>query len=426
MRKNCATFCRDFRLYSCQLFFGKCHLPLSPTPQRLPMNKPTHWVDTPDALASMFEQLCRTGILAVDTESDSFHAYRPGVCLLQFATRRDIFLLDVLAFDKAELAPLKTIMEDRSILKLLHAADNDLHYLQLDLGIFTKNLFDTFLAARFLDLPKRGLGPLLDERFGVQTSKKYQRLNWRMRPIPEGALVYAAMDVRFLIELYEQLSAELAEAGWLDAVEQESLLMLEKNYTLKPFDEEGFWKIQGAKGLSGRKLSVLKSLYLWRHTRCLETNIAAVFILPDHALLRLAQRTPRSIKQIERLLSIDPRKFRMMGEGLLQAIQDGLNTPPPQRVLKRRNKPYRRPVDSELFDVLRAWRLDTAQKDELEPGLLAPNSLLQELARTPPADMVALAQIDGLLKWRLSRYGDDLLDILRKYQEQKEIVSDED
>ena len=121
------------------------------------------------------EELGREPLVAVDTESNSLHAYRERVCLIQFSIARADFLVDPLALkDLSSLAP---IFEDERIEKIFHAAEYDLICLNRDFGFTFTNLFDTSVAARILGREAIGLGSMLEAEFGVRQNKRHQRAN---------------------------------------------------------------------------------------------------------------------------------------------------------------------------------------------------------------------------------------------------------
>jgi len=134
------------------------------------------------ALQRLADTLRGEKIIAVDTESNSLYAYQEQVCLIQFTARGIDYLVDPLALD--DLSPLAPVFSDPAIEKVFHAAEYDLICLKRDFGYTFNNLFDTMVAARILGRELYGLGAILEEEFGVQVDKRYQRANWGQRPLP--------------------------------------------------------------------------------------------------------------------------------------------------------------------------------------------------------------------------------------------------
>ena len=149
-------------------------------------------ITRPDALIQLANQLANEPILAVDTESNSLYAFQEQVCLIQFSTPQDDFLVDPLALD--DLSPLAGLFADPKIEKIFHAAEYDLITLKRDYHFDFENLFDTMIAARILGWEKIGLGSILKSEFDVELNKRYQRANWGKRPIPSEMVNYARLD----------------------------------------------------------------------------------------------------------------------------------------------------------------------------------------------------------------------------------------
>ena len=123
-------------------------------------------------LRRLVERLADEAVVAVDTESNSLHAYREQVCMIQFSTLHEDFLVDPIAL--RDLSPLAPIFENSQIEKVFHAAEYDLLCLRRDFGFHFNNLFDTMAAARILGREEVGLGALLEAEFGVHLDKRYQ------------------------------------------------------------------------------------------------------------------------------------------------------------------------------------------------------------------------------------------------------------
>ena len=149
-------------------------------------------ITRPQALSKMANRLGSEPILAVDTESNSLFAYQERVCLIQFSTPQEDFLVDPLALD--DLSPLERLFADPQIEKIFHAAEYDLITLKRDFKFDFENLFDTMVAARILGWEEIGLGSILKAEFDVELNKRYQRANWGRR----GAICSAGAPKVFL------------------------------------------------------------------------------------------------------------------------------------------------------------------------------------------------------------------------------------
>ncbi len=156
--------------------------------------------------------------IAVDTESNSLHAYHERVCLIQFSTTEQDYILDPLALE--DLSLLGPIFANPQIEKIFHAAEYDLICLRRDYGFTFSNIFDTMQAGRILGRKQAGLDRLLEDKFGVKVNKRFQKADWAVRPLSRDLLVYARLDTHYLIPLSNLLKADLEEKGlWQLALE---------------------------------------------------------------------------------------------------------------------------------------------------------------------------------------------------------------
>jgi len=156
--------------------------------------------------------LANAAVVGVDTESNSLHAYREQVCLIQFSTREQDYLVDPLA--GLNLTPLGKLFSSSGVVKVFHASEYDIICLRRDFNFEFTNIFDTMQAARILGREKLSLGDVLEREFGIHLDKHLQKANWAIRP---PALAFASLCLLgypFLIPLYLRLEQELRENGW--------------------------------------------------------------------------------------------------------------------------------------------------------------------------------------------------------------------
>jgi ribonuclease D len=369
---------------------------------------PPAWVDTPAGLAALAADLAGRAIVAVDTESNSLHAYREQVCLIQFSTPEQDYLLDPLAVK--DLSALAPILEDPAVVKVFHAAEYDLVCLQRDFGWRVRSLFDTMVAVRTLGWPQQGLAAVLESQFGVKLNKRHQRADWAARPLTLDQLAYARMDTRFLIPLREKLIAELETAGCLvEAYEEfERLCQVNGRAAQTTFDPQNFWHISGARDLTPRQAAVLRELYIYREQIAERLNRPPFKVLAEGTLVEITLAEPRVLADLKPITGMTERQIGRHGHQLLQAVARGQKAPP--------QRP-RRPVHEsdevlERYERLRRWRRERAQKRGVESDVIVPRDTLWELARRPPHTQADLEQLAGLGPVRRAKYGEDLLRLL--------------
>ncbi len=370
------------------------------------------WVDQPQKLSEVARELSAQEILAVDTESNSLYAYKEQVCLLQFSTHEKDYLIDTLAL--ADLSVLAPIFRSEKILKVFHAAEYDLICLFRDYGFAFNFLFDTMIAARTLGYQKIGLGALLERFFGIEMNKKYQRANWGKRPIKPDMRTYARLDSHYLIPLQGHLRTELVETGlWELALEDFQRLTHGIEDTTENHKAD-YWKLQGARDLSPENAAVLKSLYQFREAKAEAQNRPPFKVLSHQVLIELARTCPLEWNTLENLSGLNARAAKRYGKGLMQAIRDGLQSPPeypPQ--CKRPNNAL-----LDRIEALKLWRKVTGRKLGVPSDVILPRDVLTRIARANPTDLAALEFHMRDVPYRFHHFGQQIVNTLLKESRQ--------
>jgi ribonuclease D len=223
--------------------------------------------------------------VALDVEGDSFYRFGERLCLVQIAFAGKIHVLDPL---DSELSPLLSDLEAREL--ILHGADFDLRLLHARYRFRPTHVFDTMLAARFLNFPKFGLSDLYEKFFGIVLEKKYQRADWCARPLSPELLDYAKLDVEHLEELGSLLRDELAALGRLPWHREECDSVVEKTVrsAARAPDPET-WRVKGAGSLARRELAFLKELAHARDGMAREADRALFRVFSSEDLIRLSK-----------------------------------------------------------------------------------------------------------------------------------------
>jgi ribonuclease D len=280
---------------------------------------PPTLVADPEALARFRELLRAEPVVALDTESNSFHVYRERVCLVQVSTPAGDWVLDPLAVDLSSLG--EVLCDGRET--VLHGADYDVRCLRREWGWRLPRLFDTMLAARRLGHPALGLSAMVQATFGVQLSKGSQRSDWGRRPLSREQLAYAALDTHFLLALRERLLSELTARQLLEEARREFARTAAVEPRERVFDPEGFRRIRGARGLGVGPLAVLRALYLSREERARAADRPPFKVLGDQALLELARLRPRTEAAMLAVPGVTSAVLRRMGDAILAAVAAG-------------------------------------------------------------------------------------------------------
>jgi ribonuclease D len=361
-----------------------------------------------EALQNLANLLSREAIIAVDTESNSLHAYQEQVCLIQFSTPHNDYLVDPLALD--DLSPLRPVFENGRIEKIFHAAEYDVYCLKRDFNFEFRGLFDTMLAARILGLEEVGLGALLEEEFGVHLEKRYQRANWGQRPLPSYLLAYARMDTHYLIQLRNRLRAALLEAGkWSLAAEDfRRLAELTPNGKANEDPTAGCWRVSGVYDLSPQQVAVLVELCKYRDKVARNLNRPLFKVINDATLIAIAERAPGDLAALSELPGMSRRQMERHGKALLTVVQRGLESDPVY--------PTRSPRPSEAFldrvDALRRWRKETAEQMGVKSDVVLPRDLMTAIAEQNPRNLEDLGGVLEEVPWRMKNFGGQILQVL--------------
>ena len=358
-------------------------------------------------LKGLAERLAVETRVGVDTESNSLHAYKERVCLVQFSTPNDDFLIDPLAVE--DLSPLAPIFGEKGIEKIFHAAEYDLIVLQRDYGFPFVNLFDTMMAARILGRKRVGLGNLLEEEFDIQLEKKFQRADWGKRPLPQPQLEYARMDTRHLIELRDRLKAELGERGRWELAREDFVRLPSLIRAGEPVERD-VWSIKGARDLDPKQAAVLQELAIYREARAVEADLPLFKIIGDSTLIALAKGEPRTPKELEPIAGMTPGQIQRHGKAMLDAVQRGLSAPPLRRPRRGR---YEEDF-VERLDALRAWRKSVAKEMEVESDVVLPRDVMHDVARANPRSIAELEPLLESVPWRMKNYGEQIVKALKK------------
>ena len=349
---------------------------------------------------------CETEI-AVDLEMDSLHHYQEKVCLIQISTRTESWLIDPLALK--DLSPLASPLGNKNILIVMHGADYDIRSLHRDFGIEVCNLFDTMIASRLLGITEFGLAALLKARFGIELDKKYQKADWSKRPLSTEMCAYAAADTSDLLQLYDLLRDELLEKGRLAWLEEECRLVCQARVS----EKEGplFLSCKGAGKLKGRSLAILEALLQLRDRQACEMDRPAFKVFSVETLLETAEKRPRTLADLTSIKGMTSGQIQRFGDRILAAVASAMSLP--EDSLPRFPRQQREELadgTKERIKCLKSWRQEESRILGLEPGVVAPNWLLEGIADANPTTLAALDTIPGMRNWQKGLYGQDILD----------------
>jgi ribonuclease D len=368
-------------------------------------------IETRSAFEALIDRFVSEPVVGIDTEAASFHRFRDRVYLLQLSSPIQTAVVDPLAVGGLE--PLARWLGRPTTEFVFHDADYDVRLLHHEFGFRVARLFDTRVAAQFLNLPSIGLAAILESRFGVLTDKRWQRADWSARPLSPEMIQYAATDTRYLPQLRETLRAELSAVGRLSWVEEECDLARTAEWAPPVAPEQSFLRLRGARELDRRGLAVLRALYGWREQVAERLDRALFRVLGNEALLALARQRPNTIASLEAVRGIGRDTVRRRGSELLEAIERGLVVPEadlPRFERRPRHRPD--PVFEVRLDRLKEWRVGLAARLGLPPGLVAPNATLEAVAKAAPRTGEELTAIPGVRRWQVGEFGGEMLAVV--------------
>ena len=367
-------------------------------------------VADPASLERTAQAIASAPRVALDTESNGFHAYAEQVCLVQVATPHADYAIDVLAVG---LQPLVPLLADAGREVVLHAAEYDVTSLKREWGLTLGRIFDTHAAAKVLGMARVGLSDLLQDELGITLTEDQQRSDWGRRPLSAEQLAYAFADVRHLLPLRDALGARLSERGLLSEAEAEFARLIAKEARARQFDSEGWQKMKAARTLDGPGRGVLREMFLLRDHRAREVNRPPFKVLSDLLMAEVARRQPRTEEEVLRIPGAQAGVLRKLAPQILEAVRAGQSGAPPPRPRAGQAPPWRRGVGDreveERYEKLRAWRKARAEARKVEVQVIAPNAVLMAIAKTAPRTLDELSGVEGMDAFRVQQYGSEIL-----------------
>ncbi|MBI5825369.1 MAG: ribonuclease D [Chloroflexi bacterium] len=364
------------------------------------------WVNTSQLLKQMVDDLAAQSRVAVDTESNSLHAFREQVCLLQFSSCNADYLVDPLAL--RDLSLLAPIFANPKIEKIFHAAEYDLICLRRDFGFSFANLFDTMQAARVLGYPAVGLDRLLGDKFGVKMDKRHQKANWAARPLSQEQIHYARLDTHYLFNLRDALERELREKERLEfALEDFSRACLADEQRQRINGGASWERFAGRKDLSLRELTVVSFLCKWRDKEAEKLNRPPYKVVMDDVFVALAKNPPEQKVDLS-AAGLSEKQIKLWGDQVLGAIRRGAEAP----LVERKQAEPKNDAVLRRLEKLKAWRKNAGLEMKVESDIILPKPYLGLLSDNPPKSLDELRDLMKDTPSRVEKYGPQILKVL--------------
>jgi ribonuclease D len=331
------------------------------------------WIDTDDAFADLVAELTTVDAYGLDTEFHRERTYHARLALLQLSWPGGVAVVDP---SEVDVAPLAAVLGGPGLC-LMHAASQDLEILVRMCGTLPTRLFDTQVAAGFVGYSSVGLAGLVQGELGIKLPKADRLTDWLARPLPEGAVLYAAADVVHLRELHDRLVAKLEARGRLDWALDECEVHRTRT-TAGQAPDRAWWRIKEARSLRGRAAAVAQVLASWRERKAAEIDRPVRFLLADLALVAMAQRPPATEDDLRRVRGLDDGKRKgSAAKELLAVVADGVALP-----LEQVQVPPSEGVDRSrraAASLVSAWAAQRARDLDIDAAILATRADIESL-----------------------------------------------
>lgn len=365
-----------------------------------------HWILDDASLAEHCAAWQTLPFVALDTEFMRVDTFYPIAGLLQVSGGEQAYLIDPLRI--SDWTPFSALLQAPGVVKVLHSCSEDLEVFLRLTGSLPTPLFDTQLAAGYLNLGfSMGYSRLVQALLDIELPKGETRSDWLQRPLSELQVRYAAEDVLHLVEVYRALMARLApqKVEWI--LEDGAELVANLGREVAP--EDAWRDAKLAWKLSRQQQAVLRALCAWREREARARNQPRNRILREHSLWPLARTQPDNLVALARIEDMHPKTVRQDGEALLQLIRDAAALPPeqwPQAL------PEPLPIEaSALLKKLRAIGQQEGERLDIVPELMLRKKTLEALLKSGyPNGPYQLP--DSLRGWRRELMGQALLDCL--------------
>lgn len=363
-------------------------------------------IETTAALAEACKELAKSDFITIDTEFLRETTFWPQLCLIQMASPTLEVLVDPLAKD-IDLAPLFELMADTSVVKVFHAARQDIEIMHHLGGLIPHPIFDTQVAAMVCGFGDSiSYDQLVQRTKNVQIDKSSRFTDWSRRPLSEKQLDYALADVTHLRDVYLALKAQLERDGrssWLK--EEMDILESVETYDMHPDDA---WLRLKSRLRKPTELAILKFVAAWREREARSRDVPRSRVLKDDAIFEIAQQQPKDTEALSRLRTI-PKGWERSASGtaIIETVNAALALPKSEmpHAPRQSHSPEGSGAAVELLKVLLKL---TADKHGVAAKVIANSDDLDKIASEGEK-----AEVPALSGWRRDLFGEPALKLIR-------------
>lgn len=357
-------------------------------------------ITTTDALAAVCERMAAHPFVTVDTEFLRESTYYPLLCVAQMATPGEAVVVDALA-EGIDLAPFYALMANQEVVKVFHAARQDIEIVWHQASLIPHPIFDTQVAAMVLGFGDAiSYDQLVQRITGDNLDKSHRFTDWSRRPLTPAQIAYATSDVTHLRDAYVALSTDLARRGrtnWVD--EEMQILTSPSTYRADP---ETAWERLKSRVRKPKELAVLIEVAAWREREAQSRDVPRGRVLKDDVIGEIALQAPTTPERLAGLRSL-PKGFERSrwGQDILEAIKAGLARDPKSLPAIERSRPMAN--GSATVELLKVLLRMTAERHGVAAKVIATVDDLEHIAADDEADVRALKG------WRRELFGEKAL-----------------
>lgn len=363
-------------------------------------------IETTADLEAACIELAKSEFITIDTEFLRETTFWPELCLIQMASPTTEVLVDPLA-KGLDLKPFFELMANSSVLKVFHAARQDIEIIYNRGGLIPHPIFDTQVAAMVCGFGDSvSYDQLVSRTKGVQIDKSSRFTDWSRRPLSEKQLDYALADVTHLRDVYLYLKAELEREGrslWLS--EEMDVLEAKETYDIHPDDA---WQRLKMRLRKPQELAVLKYVAAWREREARSRNVPRSRVIKDDAIYEIAQQQPKDAEALGRLRTI-PKGWERSAAGaaVVEAVNTALALPKAEmpHAPRQTQAPEGAAAAAELLKVLLKL---ISEKHGVAPKVIANSEDLDKIAAEGEN-----ADVGALRGWRRELFGDPALQLIK-------------
>ena len=357
-------------------------------------------ITTTEDLVQVCERLSKHPFVTVDTEFLRESTYYPKLCVAQLASTEEAVVVDALA-EGIDLGPLFALMADERVIKVFHAARQDVEICWHEANVIPRPLVDTQVAAMVLGYGDSiSYDQIVQRITGDTLDKSHRFTDWTRRPLTNAQLAYAVSDVTHLRDVYLKLAADLDKRNRGDWMREEmKLLTSPDTYRLEP---EYAWQRLKARVRKPRELAVLIEVAAWREREAQTRDVPRGRVLKDDAIGDIAVQSPTTIERLGALRSL-PKGFERSkwGEAIVEAVKRGLTRD--IKTLPRLDRHRPPPNGQAIVELLKVLLRMTSERHGVAAKVIATIDDLERIADDDDAGVPALSG------WRRELFGEKAL-----------------